>query len=30
MTGGPNDKKAFDGNIANLDLNEDMFDPKKM
>jgi hypothetical protein len=29
MTGGAS-KQVFDGNLANLDLNEEMFDPKTM
>jgi hypothetical protein len=27
---GCNNKATFDGNLANLDLNEEMFDPKNM
>jgi hypothetical protein len=31
MAGGANSgKQTFDGNLANLDLNEEMFDPKNM
>ena len=30
MGGGAGNKQGFDGNFANLDLNEEMFDPKNM